>query len=475
MDAPQSRNTPPKSHRRKRTKWDNFKECYLPFIIASVTLIFVIVTIIGASVNNAKRKELLARNNQAQAIAAQEKNNILIQEAARLLDKANEYAKNYYLDDAIATLESFSGDITKFPQLYSALQNFYYEKASWKTWDDPKQVLNLSFHVLIADPLRAFANSKYGSSYNRNFITTDEFRLILEQLYQNGYVLVSIDDIVSESSDDNSSRYTPKTLYLPVGKKPLIITQTHVNYYTYMTDGDDSDIFPDQNGAGFACKLIVDNNGNLTNEMIDKNGNKITGEFDLIPILNSFIALHPDFSYQGARAIIAVTGYEGVFGYRTNPDAKNILGDDYQQEIDNAKRIAKALRDSGFEIACYTYGNQAYGEIGIDTLKNDLNSWNTEIVPIIGQTDILVFAQESDIARNTPYSGEKYNALLDAGFRYYFGFCNNGQLWSTIENSCFRQARILVTGSNLKYNSLWFNGILSPVEILSSLRGTIPK
>jgi len=463
------------TRRRKRTKMDNFKESYLPVIIAAATLIFIIFTIIGSSANHTQREAKLNQIRKEEEVAEQHKKELLIEEATQLLTKAEEYANNYYFDKAIETLQSFSGEIPEFPQLYSTLQGYYYEKANLVEWNDPTEVLNLSFHVLIADPIRAFSDSKYGSAYNRNFVTTDEFRLILEQLYANGYVLVNMDDIISETNTDGTESFTAKKLLLPEGKKPLILTQTHVNYYIYMTDGDDADTLPDKDGAGFASKLIIDESGNLLNEMVDKDGNTVTGEYDLIPILETFITAHPDFSYQGARAIIAVTGSEGVFGYRTNPGAKSTFGAAYDQEIEGAKMISQALRDRGYTIACYTYDNKAYGEIGIATLQDELKKWKDEVVPIIGQTEFMVFAQESDITKNTPYSGEKYNALMDAGFRYYFGFCKNGQKWSTTESNYFRQARILVTGSNLKYNGPWFNGILTPVEILSSLRGTIPQ
>ncbi len=471
MDDMQKNIHPVNKRRRKRTKMDHFKETYLPFIIAMATLIFLIVTMIGSCVNQAKRQEKLAQMKKDEEIATQQKNDALIEEATVLLTKAESYAKGYYYDSAIETLTSFSGDITRFPQLYSTLQSYSNTKENLVAWNDPSEVLNLSFHVLIADPIRAFSDDRYGSSYNRNFITIDEFRLILNQLYTSNYVLINIDDIVSE---ENGS-FTPKKLYLPEGKKPFIITQTHVNYYIYMTDGDDTDTLPDKDGAGFASKLIVDENGKLENVMVDKNGNTVIGEYDLVPILNSFIETHPDFSYQDARAVIAVTGSEGVFGYRTNPSAKETFGEAYTQEVENARKVAQALRNNGYDIAYYTYDNNPYGEVGVSTIQDELTKWKDEVEPIIGKTDIMVFAQESDITKNTPYSGEKFDTLMDAGFRYYLGFCKNGQKWATTESNYFRQARILVTGSNLKYNSIWFKDILTPVEILSSLRGTIPQ
>ena len=39
---------------------------------------------------------------------------------------------------------------------------------------------------------------------------------------------------------------------------------------------------------------------------------------DVLTILEDFIEAHPDFSYRGARGTIAVTGYNGIFGYRTS-------------------------------------------------------------------------------------------------------------------------------------------------------------
>ena len=49
-------------------------------------------------------------------------------------------------------------------------------------------------------------------------------------------------------------------------------------------------------------------------------GTVVTGSFDLVPLLEDFIAEHPDFSYKGARAVLAFTGYQGVLGYRTDPE-----------------------------------------------------------------------------------------------------------------------------------------------------------
>ena len=475
MDEMQNNESRPVNpRRRKRTKMDIFKESYLPVIIAGFTLIFILVTIIGSAVQGSQRKKQEEEAAIQASIDAQEEEKRLNEEAARLLTQASACAATYSYDQAIQMLRSFSGNIEEYSQLSAALQQYEDINANLVLWNDPSEVLNLSFQLLIADPIRAFADESYGRAYNRNFVTTDEFCLILEQLYRSGYVLVSLDDIVETVETEDGSAYQAKELYLPEGKKPLILTQTHVNYNTFMTDGD-GDKLPDKDGAGFASKLVLEN-GRLTNEYVDRDGNTVTGEYDLIPILDSFIESNPGFSYHGAKAIIAVTGYDGLFGYRTNPSAKEWLGSDaYTQEIESAKQIAQAIRDDGYDIACYTYENVGYGDMSLTQVQYDLQRWNEEVVPILGTVDILAFAQLSDIGGQTAYSGEKFLELMASGFRYYLGFCQDGVLWADVQPEYFRQARILVTGSNLKYNSTWFTGILDPVQILSSTRGDIPQ
>ena len=52
-----------------------------------------------------------------------------------------------------------------------------------------------------------------------------------------------------ETDELGQTYLSSKELYLPQGKKPVIITQTQVNYNTYMVDGD-GDKLPDKDGDG---------------------------------------------------------------------------------------------------------------------------------------------------------------------------------------------------------------------------------
>ncbi len=477
MDERQDKQTPPVNpRRRKRSQVEIFKEAYLPAIIACVALLLILIFIIGSIARGINNRNAEAAAKQEASVSLQQEQERLAQEVADLIADADLLAKQYDYTGAIALLDSFDGNAAQFPQLAKKREAYANEQKNMVLWNDPGQVVNLSFQLLIADTHRAFTNATYGNAYNRNFVTTEEFSKILQQLYDNGYILIRVSDIIEEKTDeDGTTLYAAKDLYLPAGKKPLLLTQTNVNYNTYMIDGD-GDRFPDKDGAGFASKLVFDEDGKLTCEMVDGTGKTVRGAFDLVPILDAFVEENPDFSYQGAKAILAVTGYDGLFGYRTNAKAQDYFGVAvYEQEIADVKHIIDALRNTGYQIACYTYENTAYGNRTAAEVKADLSGWTAEVAPILGGVDMLVYAQNSDISSNsTAYTGEVFNALQDTGFRYYLGFCDEGNTWASVNDDYVRLGRILVTGSNMAHRSSWFSGIFDAASVLDKTRGTVP-
>lgn len=309
--------------------------------------------------------------------------------------------------------------------------------------------------MLIADPQRAFASSKYGSSYKQNFITTQEFTNLLEQLYARGYVLVDMDDLVSTTEGESGTAYAAKTITLPHSKKPLMLTQCQVNYYSYMIDPD-GDGKADANGSGFASKLILQD-GQLKNELITADGQTAVGSYDLVPILEDFIAQHPDFSYRGARATLSFTGYEGVLGYRHNT-------------LSEAAPVLEELRNRGYRLGFYSYANSDYNASSADQIESEIQRWNKYIVPTLGQTDIMVYARSTDIADPGSYSGDKFNALQSNGFRFYLGYCADGKPWFVCDSTYVRQGRITVSAQTLTENPEWFGGIVDPASVLVETR-----
>ena len=149
----------------------------------------------------------------------------------------------------------------------------------------------------------AFDGDSDEAGYNQMMTTVSEFKKMLQIMYDKGYVLVSPHDMAVINDDGTMSR---GKIMLPEGKIPFVLSEDDVSYYHYM-DGD-----------GFATKLVIDDNGDIKCEYKKADGTVVTGDYDVVPILDSFIKEHPDFPIMEERDILAMTGYNGVLGYRTD-------------------------------------------------------------------------------------------------------------------------------------------------------------
>ena len=444
--------------RRKKTKWQIFKEAYLPTVILAVTAILIIWFIIGGAVRRNRPEtptEPPAPSTEATNLASryQEQVNDLLEQAAAA-------AENYDYEDAVTILSSFEGNMADFPALQSAYEEYVTIVNEMVVWNDPGKIPTLSMHMLIADAQLAYNDKQYGSSYQKNFITTDQCRDILDQLYANDCVLVDLMDVYDEMYDESTGKivYVPRELLLPAGKQPILLVQTQVNYYEYMLSGA-KDNLPD----GFASKLCVDENGVFYNEMPLADGNTVTGAYDMVPILEQFIEDNPMFSYHGARAILAVSGYEGLFGYRVT---SSLSAEDLAAEEEAAARLCAALQDTGYRIGCYTYSNIDYGKQGASAIQEDLQKWNDKILPMLGEygCNILVYAREADIAdKDATYSGSKFNVMYNAGYRFFLGA--NSESYSQIGDQYVRHDRLCITGEYLTKYPERFDGLFDPFTL----------
>lgn len=362
-------------------------------------------------------------------------------EVDELILEADRLAAEYWYCEAIELLESFGTDDQQYPKIAERIAAYEEQMSRLTAFSNVSSIPNLSFNVLIADPSRAFADEDLGTSYAKNYITISEFEKILEQLYLNNYILVNLTDVICPNAA--TGELEVNQLMLPAGKKPIILTETVVNYFRYMIDSD-KDGYADAGGNGFASRLVV-RNGEIEAEYVDAFGNTHIGNFDFVPILEDFIKQHPDFSYHGARAILAVTGVEGVFGYRVNPSYYVTMGQDYvDNQIAQAKELVGVLREKGYNIACNTYGNSDYQSFSSNQIQSEMQLWNDEIQPVLGNIDMIVFAHKRGLG---DYTGSKLNVLLDNGFRYLISEGSSEQ--NQVEYSYFQQNKLTITGEIL--------------------------
>ena len=313
---------------------------------------------------------------------------------------------------------------------------------------DPRKVTHVFFHTLIMDTSKAFDGDSREKGYNQVMTTKDEFMKILQSMYERGFVLVRLHDVAYEvTAEDGSKHFQEGDIMLPEGKKPFVMSQDDVCYYEYM-DGD-----------GFASRMIIGEDGKPTNEMKMDDGSVSVGSYDLVPLLDDFIKEHPDFSYRGAKACIAFTGYNGILGYRTdsayNTDEYKAEHPDFnfEEERANATKVVQCLRDDGFEIASHSWGHRNMGTIPMDKFREDTDKWANEVETLTGPCDIILFPFGSDIGDWHPYdtSSERFQYLYNKGFRY---FCNvdSSQYFVQIGDDYMRQGRRNLDGYRVYYD-----------------------
>ena len=357
----------------------------------------------------------------------------------RVIEQARLLAKGYDYDGAIEYIENDEAYKKTFDLLIE-VENLEKEKMNMVKWADVRLIPHIYVRNLIADEDKAFSSDK-GQDYDDDCITVSEFENILLQLYENDYVLVGIHDIASMQNIKTESGSVRKIVWgsieLPEGKKPFILSEENVCY----SKGQGKD--------GFATKLILLEDGTITCEM-DDGENIQYGDFDVVPVLEKFITEHPDFSYRGARAILGVSGSEGVFGYQTS--YKNKKDDGYEEEIKTAAAVADRLKELGYELGCngYHYAGMSAASMDDETLMNEMENWKREVGTIIGNTDILIFPYGEDIGDWHYYSGERYETLKDLGYDYFINMNSSEKCWNQIREAYVRQGRRCISGKILR-------------------------
>ena len=386
------------------------------------------------------------------------------------LEKASLMAEQYDYDGAIDLLKS-QDDYDSNTDMQDAVSEYENIKATCTEYP-LEQITHVFFHTLIRDTSRAFDGDADSDGYNQYMTTINEFNKIIQSMYDKGYVMVSPHDMAVVNEDGTMSR---GSIMLPSDKIPFVLSQDDVSYYHYM-DGD-----------GFASKLVLDSNGEVKNEYIEDDGSVSTGDYDMVPLIDTFVKEHPDFSYHGRKGILAMTGYNGVLGYRTDiayktgenlqDDQKQFLEEhpdfDYDQEVQEATAVADAMKAEGWEFASHTWGHKNVAERSLEDLQTDDVEWQSYVAPILGKTDMIIFAFGADIGSWEGYSAdnEKYEFYKSQGYRY---FCNvdSSQYFVQITDDYFRQGRRNLDGYRMYYNPEMLSDLFDVSEVWDSSRPT---
>lgn len=281
-------------------------------------------------------------------------------------------------------------------------------------WTEYDTVEILALRPLIIEPGLAFDGDDYAAAANDAMLTADEFKIMLDQLYSNNYVLVDADALYEA---DGSYR----EFIVPSGKKPLIIVLDSLNYYVTRRE------------SGNAWNLVIDEKGQVSTLYQTADGDmKTEREAEAVGILDAFVEKHPDFAYDGAKGVISLTGYECLFGYVVSSEqaaarnaaltshgyaAEDWSEDRLAQERKQAEEIINELKAKGWFFASSTWGNINIRDASMDTVQADTRLWLEHIGSITGEVDILNYPYGAFVSG----SDERLAYLREQGFRFLTG------------------------------------------------------
>ena len=370
--------------------------------------------------------------------AASEGPAALTDEISQFISQADRVAAGYDYDRAIQMIQG-NEQAAADSRGQEAISRYETAKASLVE-ADPTQITHVFFHSLIMDTSRAFDGDADSKGYNSVMTTKDEFLKILEAMYEKGYVLVRIHDVAYEQTDENgNTSFVYGKIMLPEGKKPFVMSQDDLCYYDYMLDD------------GFASRIVIGDDGKPTCEMTLADGTVTRGSYDLVPVLEAF-------TYRGARAVLAFTGYQGILGYRTASSYSD--SPTYEEDRRQAAEVAQCLRDNGWELASHSWGHLQLGvsadnpgafAISDDRFITDTDKWEAEVESLIGPTDILLYPFGNDISDFHPYTSEnpRFAYLMSKGFRYFCNVDASKPYWMQKGTDHFRMARRNLDGYRL--------------------------
>ena len=462
-----------RERRRQRRLRRQKRERRKKLMILGATGIITLVVVAGAvngiagfirhsSTQSASSAKETQKKEDSQEVPAK-------QQGPGAMEQAKLLAAQYNYQSAIDLLKKQS-DYESSTDMQNAVKEYESDRDSCTSWP-LEEVTHVFYHTLIKDTSKAFDGDYKEADYNQVMTTIDEFNKITETMYEKGYVMVSIYDM-AKANDDGTM--TPGEILLPPGKIPFVLSQDDVCYYHYM-DGD-----------GFATKLVVDDEGKVRNEYVEDDGSISVGDYDMVPLIDRFVEKHPDFSYRGAKGIVALTGYNGILGYRTDQSYEtrpDDLDDNKVEWLDNhpdfslekeregAKKVADAMKEEGWLFASHTWGHQNIGQISLETLQADTQKFKDNVDPLIGGTDIIIFAFGTDLTDAEDYSGDKFEYLKSMGYNYY---CNvdSSKYFVQIRDRYFRQGRRNLDGYRMYYNPELLEDLFDAKSVFDPARPT---
>ncbi|MDO5015714.1 MAG: hypothetical protein Q4E09_01690 [Eubacteriales bacterium] len=322
--------------------------------------------------------------------------------------------------------------------------------ASIEEWDD--DVLCLSIRPLVVRPELAFDRGEDPTYAQTALISQTEFLRILDNLYKDGYVLISPRQFYPWPE----RRFT---IRVPSGKKPLILIFDRWQYSVL------------NQVCGTTSKLYLDDEGELLAEAGDDQGR----DLDAIPILEDFLEQHPDFAFDGAKAVLALNVDESLFGFTVSDEevaeskaAWARVGQLYptltsEEMSDHRERVADLLaylQRHGWDFASAGYMGHDTASLDLTDLEEEVGAWSSLLNTWLTEARVFAFPNGSHVYNQS----DSLDLILSRGFNIFFG--QGPKPYRFMDRRFLHFDSLAVNGNTLTYPGSYLSDLFDSDAIL---------
>ena len=184
--------------RRERRRKRRQRAMLMRASVMGVLLLILIgsIALVSAQVRHSKAKKAEEKARQEKLIQEEEAKNKQRQES---IEQAEVMAQGYDYDGAIELLKSLE-NYDKDADIIAKIASYEADKSTLVAVN-MNEITHIFYHSLVVDPERAFVgNDSTAAGFKQWMTTVDEFNKITQAMYDNGYVLIDLHDMVTETN-----------------------------------------------------------------------------------------------------------------------------------------------------------------------------------------------------------------------------------------------------------------------------------
>lgn len=129
------------------------------------------------------------------------------------------------------------------------------------------------------------------------------------------------------------------------------------------------------------------------------------------------------------------------------------------------------MKANGWEFASHTWGHKNASDSSLEELITDNEKWEAYVTPVLGKTDMIIFAFGADIGdwQGYTFDNSKFAYYKSRGYNYY---CNvdSSQYWVQITDQYFRQGRRNLDGYRMYYDAERLSDLFNVSEVWDDAR-----